>query len=127
MKSIRKQKVLELKEKCKSLAVYGVICRNKINETSGRERWDAWEEKRAIGTQTRIHYIAYGLIRGREYSTIEPKINDHNDPCALPYRARAVAGILQQYCIEGERGLWTTEYVEKLLRGETPTKVRSNG
>jgi len=128
--SQRKKQVAKLKAKCKELAAAGVTCRKTIGETSGKERYDAWEEKRAIGSTARIHYIAYGLIRGRDYVTIEAKTNDHGDDWALTCRIKAVTKILQEYCIEGERAYWTREHVEKLLRTpaqDTGTKVRSDG
>lgn len=124
MKTVRKQKIQKLKEKCKSLAVYGKLCRNKINETTGRERYDSWDEKRAIGAKARIHYIAYGLIRGRDYGIIEKHVNDYGDEWAPKVRAKNVAKVLQEYCIEAEHDYWTVEQVEKLLvPNQRSTKV----
>jgi hypothetical protein len=123
----RKKQVAKLKAKCKELAAAGVDCRKKINETAGKERYDAWDEKRKVGRTARIHYIAYGLLRGRDYGTIEPKVNDQGDCYAVTFRAERVAKVLQEYCTEAEHDRWTKEHVEELLRKRPATKVRSDG
>ena len=88
MINVRKEKVLKLKNRCKRLAADGVACRNKINESTGIDRYRAWEEKREIGVVARIHYIAYGLIRGRDYSTIEQKTYDGDDRYSWVFNRR---------------------------------------
>ena len=124
--SVRKEKVKQLKKQCKRLAADGVACRNKIRETSGMDRYHAWDEKRAVGDVARIHYIAYGLLRGRDYGTIEQKTCDGGDAWAVHCRAQAVSRILQSYCIEAEHEHWSVENVERLLNAGRD-KVRSSG
>lgn len=116
-KTAKRRKIEKLKDKCKEFAKAGVEQRKLINASSGLERHKAWEKKREIGQEARLHYIAYGLLRGKDYHTIEPKIrNDGSEWWTVPLRAKRVAKVLQEYSIEVERDKWTEKYVEELIQ-----------
>lgn len=46
--------------------------RTKIRETSGRDRYDAWAEKRTVGAHTRELLLALAFLRGMPYRVCEP-------------------------------------------------------
>jgi hypothetical protein len=51
-----------------------------IQRSRGRERWDAWEEKRSYGRDTRPLLLAYGFLRGVPYLACERKCAEDNPP-----------------------------------------------
>lgn len=116
MTTNRKQKIRQLKEACKYHAAEGVGYRKLINKTTGMERYHMWDEKRDVGETARIHYIAYCLLRGRDYAKMESIVNDHGDTYAVTIRIRQVVATIQLYCIEVERDFWTKEHVGTILR-----------
>lgn len=86
--------------------------RNRIHATNGMERWSLWEDKRELGSGTRILLLAYACLRGRPYVQIERKVASGNEPSpsAILY---AIESVLPQ---EGlEEGLWTKERVKAWL------------
>lgn len=64
---VKKTKV-ELKE---AQALSQKIRKEKIHPHTGMNRWQGWQEKRALGYNTRILLLAYAFIRGRKYAQVE--------------------------------------------------------
>lgn len=48
-------------------------CRKKIHQLRGMERWQAWQDKRKLGAQTRVYLLALTYLRGRAYRSAEPR------------------------------------------------------
>ena len=46
--------------------------RTTIRETSGLDRYDAWNKKRGIGAHTRDLLLVYAFLRGMPYRRVEP-------------------------------------------------------
>ncbi len=46
--------------------------RKRINASSGMAKWTLWNEKRAIGAETRVLLLAYSFMRGVPYRVVEP-------------------------------------------------------
>ncbi len=59
-----------------------VICK-KIQESSGRDRYDAWNEKRSYGDDTRGLLLASGFVRGIPYKVIEAKVGERREAYAF--------------------------------------------
>jgi len=47
---------------------------------TGPERFDLWNQKRWAGWEARTALLAYGLVRGRAYKTIEASCAPGNEP-----------------------------------------------
>jgi hypothetical protein len=45
-----------------------------INDSSGLERWQAWQDKRTFGADTRALLLTYAILRGMPYRVVEPRI-----------------------------------------------------
>lgn len=61
----------------------GKDLRKKIQNTSHQERYDAWNEKRAYGLDTRWILLAYGFVKGIPYKAIEAKTGERNEAYAF--------------------------------------------
>lgn len=72
MKFYNRRQLLTLKAKIKGLAAEGKRTREILQAKSGDARYHLWQIKREIGLETRLHLIAYGLLRGKKFSEIEP-------------------------------------------------------
>lgn len=108
--------IRELKEKCKELARQGVEQRKRIQDLSGIERYKAWDAKRDIGDEARIHYIAYALLRGKDYAKMEP--NAKYERMSFGVLARHVSETLKKdYLYEQEYEEFSKANVKKLLLG----------
>lgn len=77
----------------------GKDLRAKIQATSDRERFEAWESKRSYGRDTRWILLAYGLVKGVPYKAIEGKTAEDNYPSvnAIQWGAQEGAGIALSY------------------------------
>ena len=51
--------------------------RQKINESSGQDRYNLWDEKRSYGSTTRALLLAYACLRGVPYRAVERKSDPH--------------------------------------------------
>jgi len=72
MKFYNRKQLLTLKAKIKGLANEGRRTREILQTKSGDTKWNLWQIKREIGLETRLYLIAYGLLRGKRFSEIEP-------------------------------------------------------
>lgn len=97
--------IKQLKSEIKCAAAEGRACRQKINESSGSERNQWWEQKRSIGSDTRSLLIAYGLLRGMPYERMERSNRK-------PLEERVIHALCVKY--GGEE--WTRERVKGLLK-----------
>lgn len=111
---LKKQQLLTLKAKIKGLAEGGCRCRKFINATSHETKAHHWDEKRSIGREARYHLIAYGLLRGLEYDTIEP--NSNKDMLASwLFDFNYLAQICQRHCHWSDRSKWTPANLQRLM------------
>lgn len=67
----------------------------KIRASTGRARYDAWDEKRSYGSNTRWIHLAYGFLKGLPYAAIEAKTGENNNayPQAIVGAAKDVTGL----------------------------------
>jgi len=72
MKFYNRRQLLTLKAKIKGLAAEVKKTREILQTKSGDAKYYLWQIKREIGLETRLHLIAYGLLRGKRFSEIEP-------------------------------------------------------
>lgn len=63
--------LLVLKAKIRGFQLAGVSIRQMIARASGDRKSQLWAEKRLLGAYCREHLVAYGLLRGRDYLSIE--------------------------------------------------------
>jgi len=73
--STLKTRVVELRHEAAALRV-------RIHNARGRERYDLWNEKRALGDSARGVLLAYAYARNVPYRAVEPK--SRNLPETLP-------------------------------------------
>lgn len=66
-----KQAIDTLRKNIKSSTLQSRAIRKRIHEASGKDRWDLWENKRHLGSGSRIQLLAYAMIRGRGYELVE--------------------------------------------------------
>lgn len=71
----------------------------RIRTTKGRERYDAWEDKRRLGYGTRYLLLALAFLRKRPYRRAEQHTN-------TPVDARALAEIFGEYTLATELKAW---------------------
>lgn len=79
-KKITKHNYLILKTEIKALAAAGKYLRIAAEHNKGDVRRNLRDKKSAYGDQARLHYLAYGFLRGRKHSEIEPTANPDNVP-----------------------------------------------
>jgi hypothetical protein len=60
-----------LRAKIRGLQAAGTSLHNRIRKAKGPKRNELWNEKRRLGCYNREHLIAYGLLRGVPYRSIE--------------------------------------------------------
>lgn len=63
--------VQSLKSTIADLSTEGRAARAIINNTHGRDRYDAWMAKREVGSRARYHLLAYAVLRERPYAETE--------------------------------------------------------
>lgn len=73
--STLKTQVVELRHEAAALRV-------RIHNARGRERYDLWNDKRALGDTARVVLLAYAYARNVPYRAVEPK--SRNLPETLP-------------------------------------------
>lgn len=84
--------------------------RKRITKNKGVRRGQLRLRKKHLGTYTREHLIAYGLLRNVPYSLIEAKCADNNKPSVTK-----VLEIILSHAPWQEKSKWTRLSVEKLL------------
>ena len=104
-----KTAIIIMRGKIKGLALEGQRTRKFINVSEKDVKDGHWKIKRAIGQDARYHLIAYGLLRGREYRTIERCAED-NRP-----HASTIESVLRQHLSLYEMRQWTVAKIENLL------------
>lgn len=70
-----------LRAKIRGFQSAGTSIHNRIRKAKGPKRNELWNEKRRLGDYNREHLIAYGLLRGVPYGSIE-KCAEENKPNA---------------------------------------------
>jgi hypothetical protein len=115
-KEKKKLKYKSLQEEIKLLTQHGMVCRRRINRTSGKERDKEWNKKREVGQRTRYHLIAMCLLLNKDYHKMEPKVRFHDDHWYLfVQRYNAVHRIIQEHGTEADCSRWTEEKVKYAL------------
>jgi len=84
-----------------------------ISQTVRDEKANLWWQKRLLGTYTRSHLIAYGILRGVPYPKIESKPAKDNQP-----NVQEILDIVHAHVNRWERPKWTTEKIADLLKRE---------
>jgi hypothetical protein len=66
-----------------------------IQQTSGKERESAWDQKRCVGRDTRYILLAYAFLRGVPYKVLESFTAGGNEPSfrSIAYAGLSVAGL----------------------------------
>lgn len=93
------------------------VIRMGIHQAKGRERYDLWNDKRDLGTETRYLLLAMACLRGRSYDRTEPLGSSVPHADTILWRIRVALG-------EGspEAALWTSDQVKAwLVRPEPAT------
>ena len=69
--------------------------RAKIRTSTGDDRYNAWDEKRSYGSDTRWIQLAYGFLKGIPYNAIEPNYREGNGawPAVIALAAKDVTGL----------------------------------
>lgn len=62
-----------LRAKIKGFASESQSIRRQINASKGEKRHALWMLKHEIGFQARMHLLAYALLRGKKFSSVERK------------------------------------------------------
>lgn len=60
-----------LRAKMCGFQLAGLKLQKRLSKASGKKRQDLRNQKRLIGTHTRYHKVAYGILRGIPYEKIE--------------------------------------------------------
>lgn len=81
------------------------IC-SRIRASKGRERYDAWEEKRRLGSGTRYLLLALAFLRKRPYKRAEPHT-------ATPVDAHVLAGMIGNYELHRDVSVWLEASAEQ--------------
>ena len=81
-----------------------------ISRAKGDRRTALRLTKHELGNFTREHLIAYGLLRGIAYSTIEPYCRKGNVP-----NAKRILEIIHSHLPAYERSKWSEDNIKKLL------------
>jgi hypothetical protein len=120
MKFYNRRQLLTLKAKIKGLAAEGKRTREILQTKSGYAKYYLWQIKREIGLETRLHLIAYGLLRGKRFSEIESNVKFPekwpSDPSSLEY---------QLYANWNYNFPW--EKLLKVIRNNCPSKFPDKG
>ena len=77
---------------------------------TGQERYDLWRSKRQTGSNARYAYLAYGMLRGKAYLTIESK-------CEVMPNAWAILRTIDPSTKWGEASLAKTALIRDWLAG----------
>jgi hypothetical protein len=105
--------LLALKAKLCGFELASRKLRRRISNVKGMKRWSLQFRKSALGSWTREHLIAYGVLRGLAYAKIEPKCDERNKP-----NIDRIVSIIHAHTSSWERKKWTRDHVAKLLERE---------
>lgn len=92
----------QLKSEIKNLADEGRRIRiEKIRPSLDYARYEAWEEKRKVGSRARLFLLAYAFFRGVPYRVVEKKCKEDEEKVyrnILAYRIhKTLLSVLPQY------------------------------
>ena len=102
-----------LRAKVRGFHAAGETIHCRIRKSSGKKRESLWNEKRKLGNCSRLHLIAYGLLRGVSYERIE-----HCAKTNLPNVSSLLAVMVEHATYEQRKEL-TFARVKELLEGST--------
>ena len=119
----------------KGSAIRAEITRLRGQPDTGPERHALWQDKRAIGLETRHLLLAYGILRGRSYVSIEPR--SRTEPSAFDVRTHILRALgfephpynsTQYSTTERTEGqvppeAFTVSNLQKLFKREEPKPV----
>lgn len=60
-----------LRAKIRGFQVTGETITSRIGKSEKQHKNELWNQKRSLGVHCRYHLVAYGLLRGKPYETIE--------------------------------------------------------
>ena len=106
-----KTELLVLKSKVCGLEHSSHKFRRRIAKSKGDRKWKLQFRKAVLGSFTREHLIAYGLLRGVPYEKIEGKCATGNEPNVF-----RVSDIIRAHVPSYEQKQWSTERVTDLLK-----------
>jgi len=79
MKKYKKSELENIQKEIKALAKEGKAFRPRIHAAQDQERYNLWDEKRAVGQEARYLLLAYAFLRGIPYRILEKKC--YEDDC----------------------------------------------
>lgn len=103
-----------LRAKVRGLQAAGITFHSRIRKAKGPKRNELWSEKRRLGCYSREHLIAYGLLRGIPYGSIERCAKDNKPNVERVFELMKAHG---DWKVAGEL---TVEKVTELLTTSTP-------
>jgi hypothetical protein len=109
-----------LRAKVRGLQAAGISIHNRIRKAKGPKRNKLWDDKRALGSFSREHLIAYGLMRGVPYDKIE-RCAKGNQPSAA-----VVFELMKAHADWKLARELTLEKVKELLTPSAEPAPRSN-
>jgi hypothetical protein len=95
-----KLKLRTLKAKIKGLANESTQIRFESKSFSGSYKNKSWIVKKQVGFVTRLHLLAYAILRGVPRKVVEPTTNKEFD-VYLMYEASTIYDIVQQHSFYG--------------------------
>lgn len=111
----------QLKNEIKRLAEEGRRTRKeKIHPSREWDRYYAWDEKRAIGHEARLHLLAYACLRGVPYRVVEKKCREDEDSGARGRLIRQIHRVLLVVLPKDEHEAWTEVRIEEWLGTPAP-------
>ena len=76
----KKSKYPEIQAELRQREAESRAIRKQIHESSGLDRWNFWNDKRELGSNTRYVLLAYAFLRGMPYAVCEIKCEYANRP-----------------------------------------------
>ena len=98
-----------LRGKIRGLQLEGATIHNRIRKTKGQTRHELWLRKRQLGKVCREHLIAYAMLRGVPYLSVE-KCGEFNRPEFLK-----VYALIQEHASWNEKRDLTQDKVREFL------------
>jgi len=113
MEYLEKVEYHRLRSAVKGYAKEGISLAKEISKNKGNERSLLRKIKNSLGSYTRECYIAYGLIRGVPYKSIEKKCDLRCKPTA-----KEIKRVIENYCPYHYSRKFTLENIEQYLKEE---------
>lgn len=96
-----------LKAKIRGFEIESQKIRRQIRKEKGVRRCPLWQRKRELGSYTRNHLLAYGILREIPYNKLERNAQSIN--------IDAILDVIHTHVRYFERSKWTKERLEKLV------------